>query len=44
MSKKKCKSEKRTTGADAQYTCRKCGLKAAKEKHLCKPSKTNKKK
>lgn len=37
MGDKKCckasiKKEKKT-----KYVCRKCGLKASKEKHLCKP-------
>jgi len=37
MSKKLCKTSKEEKAKKAKFTCKKCGLVAAKEKHLCKP-------
>lgn len=39
MAKKMCKEDKdeRPPKDKEKYKCKKCGLKAAKEKHLCKP-------
>lgn len=41
MAKKKCevkeKNRKETEPEEVKYTCKKCGLSAKKEKHLCKP-------
>jgi hypothetical protein len=39
MSKTRCKSEKPEITGKIKYTCTKCGEKAEKEKHLCKPKK-----
>jgi hypothetical protein len=40
MSKKMCKKGKDEEDTrEAKYNCKKCGLMAAKEKHLCKPKK-----
>jgi hypothetical protein len=38
MSKTMCKSGKPET-TDPKYACKKCGARAKKEKHLCKPRK-----
>ncbi len=38
MSKTMCKTD-REEPADPKYTCKKCGARAKKEKHLCKPRK-----
>ncbi len=38
MSKKACSNEdKIATKEEANFKCKKCGAKASKEKHLCKP-------
>jgi hypothetical protein len=37
MSKKVCKTGKEEVPRKAKYSCKKCGMLAAKEKHLCKP-------
>ncbi len=37
MSKKVCKTGKEEKSNKAKYSCKKCGLLALKEKHLCKP-------
>ena len=37
MSKKICKRGKDERPKKGNYTCKKCGLAAMKEKHLCKP-------
>lgn len=37
--KKRCKTAKKEDGSTARYVCKKCGQKAIKEKHLCKPQK-----
>lgn len=37
MSKKACKSGKSEKLKKAKFSCKKCGLSALKEKHLCKP-------
>ena len=40
MSKKLCKSDHIKKGSkDTHFTCKKCGLSAKKEEHLCKPEK-----
>ena len=39
MSKKMCKEAKKVKPDKEKYVCKKCGLPAAKEKHLCKPKK-----
>ena len=40
MSKTMCKSDTAEAAGKAKFTCNKCGAKAKKEKHLCKPRKT----
>lgn len=37
MSKTMCKSDVPEKGDKVKYTCKKCGARAKKEKHLCKP-------
>jgi hypothetical protein len=37
MSKKLCKRPKDEKTGKSKYICKKCNLKAAREKHLCKP-------
>ncbi len=39
--KKKC-SKKDNNNPDASYSCKKCGQKSDKKKHLCKPQKNDK--
>jgi len=40
MSKKLCKNDQIKKGnKDAHFVCKKCGLSAKKEDHLCKPVK-----
>jgi hypothetical protein len=39
---KMCKTERKVK--DAVFVCEKCGSKAKKEKHLCKPQKIKKEK
>jgi len=39
MSKTICKTGNRSEEDKAAYSCKKCGAKAKKEKHLCKPKK-----
>jgi hypothetical protein len=38
MSKTMCKSDVPEKG-DVKFICKKCGARAKKEKHLCKPKK-----
>ncbi len=37
MSKTMCKSDISEKGDKIKYICKKCGARAKKEKHLCKP-------
>ena len=37
MSKTMCKSDNLEKGDNVKFTCKKCGARAKKEKHLCKP-------
>jgi hypothetical protein len=37
MSKTMCKSDPPEKGDNGKYACKKCGARAKKEKHLCKP-------
>jgi predicted RNA-binding Zn-ribbon protein involved in translation (DUF1610 family) len=37
MSKTMCKSDAPEKEDKVKFTCKKCGAKAKKEKHLCKP-------
>jgi hypothetical protein len=39
MSKTMCKSQLLQDNEKVNYTCKKCGAKAKKEKQLCKPKK-----
>ena len=40
MSKKICKTGGKSKPKKEKFECKKCGLTAAKEKHLCKPKET----
>ncbi|MDD3875317.1 MAG: hypothetical protein PHT69_01720 [Bacteroidales bacterium] len=40
--KKACQKPEHEESDKGKYTCKKCGIKAEKEKHLCKPKKSNK--
>jgi len=43
MSKKKCEEKEAKPNPEDNYICKKCGLTANKEKHLCKPKKNKNK-
>ncbi|MDD4575769.1 MAG: hypothetical protein PHI36_05015 [Bacteroidales bacterium] len=41
MSKKACENESvKVSPKEGKYKCKKCGASTIKEKHLCKPTKT----
>jgi hypothetical protein len=44
MSKAACGKNVEVSAKDPKYMCKKCGLGAGNEKHLCKPKKVKKKK
>jgi hypothetical protein len=42
MAKKRCDNPEKRNPEKEKYICKKCDLKAEKEKHLCKPKKKEK--